>query len=126
MDKAEHINQILKPYHVEVHFTKESAKDFSDYDKDLQEKILALIIKRGISGPLIKPDGIGEPLKKELRGFTKIKPKRMALRIVYRPVLKENIIRMEIIAIGPRDKEKVYQLAAARLQSFFEQMNKDK
>jgi hypothetical protein len=27
---------------------------------------------------------------------------------------------------GPRDKEKVYQLAAARLQSFFEQMNKDK
>jgi mRNA interferase RelE/StbE len=87
-----------------------------------QEKIIALIIKRGMRGPLIKPQGIGEPLRDELKGYTKIKPKNMVLRIVYRPVVNDEMIRMEIIAIGPRDKEKVYRLAARRLQSFEQQM----
>jgi mRNA interferase RelE/StbE len=116
------INELLKPYRVEVHFTKESLNDLSSYDKNQQEKITALIIKRGMKGPLIKPQGIGEPLRDELKGYTKIKPKNMALRIVYRPVVNDEMIRMEIIAIGPRDKEKVYRLAAKRLQSFEQQM----
>jgi mRNA interferase RelE/StbE len=116
------INELLKPYRVEVHFTKESLNDLSSYDKNQQEKIIALIIKRGMKGPLIKPQGIGEPLRDELKGYTKIKPKNMALRIVYRPVVNDEMIRMEIIAIGPRDKEKVYRLAAKRLQSFEQQM----
>lgn len=120
MEKIDQINRLLKLYHVEVHFTKESFDDLSSYDKNQQEKIIALIMKRGITGPLIKPRGIGEPLRDELRGFTKIKPKNMALRIVYRPVVKDDIICMEIIAIGPRDKNKVYRLAAKRLQSFDE------
>jgi mRNA interferase RelE/StbE len=119
---AQQINELLKPYQVEVHFTKESLNDLSSYDKNQQEKIIALIIKRGMRGPLIKPQGIGEPLRDELKGYTKIKPKNMALRIVYRPVVNDEMIRMEIIAIGPRDKEKVYRLAARRLQSFDQQM----
>ncbi|TCW38994.1 mRNA interferase RelE/StbE [Laceyella sacchari] len=119
---AQQINELLKPYRVEVHFTKESLNDLSSYDKNRQEKIIALIIKRGMRGPLIKPQGIGEPLRDELKGYTKIKPKNMALRIVYRPVVNDEMIRMEIIAIGPRDKEKVYRLAARRLQSFEQQM----
>jgi mRNA interferase RelE/StbE len=45
----------------------------------------------------------------------------MSLRIIYRPV-KNEVIRMEIIAIGPRDKEEVYELAAERVRSFKEQM----
>jgi mRNA interferase RelE/StbE len=75
-------------------------------------------------GPLIKPQGIGEPLRDGLKGYTKIKPKDMALRIVYRPVVNDEMIRMEIIAIGPRDKAKVYRLAARRLQSFEQQMDR--
>ncbi|MGX9708471.1 type II toxin-antitoxin system RelE family toxin [Laceyella tengchongensis] len=118
---AQQINELLKPYQVEVHFTKESLNDLSSYDKNQQEKIIALIIKRGMRGPLIKPQGIGEPLRDELKGYTKIKPKNMALRIVYRPVVNDEMICMEIIAIGPRDKEKVYRLAARRLQSFDQQ-----
>ncbi|AUS09950.1 hypothetical protein C1X05_14695 [Laceyella sacchari] len=118
---AQQINELLKPYQVEVHFTKESLNDLSSYDKNQQEKIIALIIKRGMRGPLIKPQGIGEPLRDELKGYTKIKPKNMALRIVYRPVVNDEMIRMEIIAIGPRDKEKVYRLAARRLQFFDQQ-----
>lgn len=112
------INKLLEPYHVEVYFTKEALDDLSSYDKNQQEKIIALIIKRGMTGPLIKPRIIGEPLRDELKGLTKIQPKNMALRIVYRPVVHGEIIRMEIIAIGPRDKNKVYRLAAKRLQSF--------
>jgi len=113
------INKLLQPYHVEVHFSKESLDDLSSYDKNQQEKIIALIIKRAMTGPL---QGIGEPLRDELRGLAKIKPKNMALRIVYRPVVKDEIIRMEIIAIGPRDKKKVYRLAAKRLLSMNDQM----
>jgi mRNA interferase RelE/StbE len=116
------INEILKPFHVEVYFTKESLSDLNSYDKNEQEKIIAMIIKRGMRGPLIKPRGIGEPLRNELKGFTKIKG--MTLRIVYRPVESNGVIRMEIIAIGPRDREKVYRLAAKRLQSFDQQMDR--
>ncbi|TCS95461.1 type II toxin-antitoxin system RelE family toxin [Hazenella coriacea] len=118
MEKIDQINELLEPFNVIVYFSKESFDDLSSYDKNQQEKIIALIIRRGMTGPLIKPQGIGEPLRDELKGFTKIKPKNMALRIVYRPVIHDKIIRMEIIAIGPRDKEKVYRLAAKRLQSF--------
>ncbi len=55
--------------------------------------------------------------------FTKIKPKALALRIVYRPIqLPKGIVRMEIIAIGPRDKSKVYELATRRVLDFQEEM----
>jgi mRNA interferase RelE/StbE len=124
MNPIDEANELLKPYQVEVHFAKEAIKDFDNYDQKQRQKMMALIIKRAMSGPLIKPDGIGEPLHKELKGFSKIKPKQMGLRIIYRPI-QNGIIRMIIIAIGPRDKDKVYRSAVARLQSFFEQMNRD-
>lgn len=122
MGKIDQINELLKPFNVSIYFCKESLDDLNSYDKHQQEKIIALIIRRAMTGSLIRPRGIGEPLRDELKGFTKIKPKNMALRIVYRPVMHDNVIRMEIIAIGPRDKEKVYRLAARRLQSFDQQM----
>lgn len=68
----EQINELLNPCHVEVAFTKESLDDLSSYDKHQQERIIALIIRRGrITGPLLKPHGIGEPLRDKLRGLTK-------------------------------------------------------
>ncbi|GAX88920.1 hypothetical protein [Effusibacillus lacus] len=78
-------------------------------------------------GPLIKPEGYGEPLIGPLFGFMKIKPKAMSLRIVYRPVNPQTAdekIRMEIIAIGPKNREEVYDLAAARLAEFKIEMEK--
>lgn len=123
MSVSDQINEMLMPYNVQVYFTKESSSDFKSYTKDVQERIAAFIIKRGMKGPLLKPNGVGQSLRNELKGFTKIKPKHLGLRIIYRPVLQDKMIRMEIIAIGPRDKEKVYQLAAKRLVSFYQQMN---
>ncbi|HEU4964071.1 MAG TPA: hypothetical protein VFV52_09520 [Bacilli bacterium] len=53
----------------------------------------------------------------DLVGFGKIKPKKLGLRIIYRPV-HAHLIRMEVIAIGPRDREQVYALAAKRVTEF--------
>ncbi|MGA8943761.1 MAG: hypothetical protein WB502_13770, partial [Thermoactinomyces sp.] len=66
----EQINKLLNRYQVEVTFTKEALADLNSYDKHQQEKIIALIIRRGITGPLLKPHGIGEPLRDKLKRFT--------------------------------------------------------
>jgi mRNA interferase RelE/StbE len=61
-----------------------------------------------------------------LIGFTKNKPKAMSLRIVYRPVESQKLggeIRMEVIAIGPKDREEVYDMAAVRVAQFKVEMS---
>ncbi len=120
---VDRLNVVLGPLNVEVFFGKKALDDLSKYSKDQQEKILALIISRAKKGPLIKPDGIGEALHGNLHGFTKIKPKAMALRIIYRPEVNGTVI-MGIIAIGPRDREKVYTLAGERLVAFNREFRK--
>lgn len=123
MNYEQFLNQQLKPYNVKVKFGQNALRDLKDYDKRTQEIILTLLLKRGKSGPLIKPEGIGEPLHGNLKGFTKIKYKNLNLRIVYRP-LKDGVILMAVIAVGPRDREKVYNLAVKRLTGFQHEMQK--
>jgi mRNA interferase RelE/StbE len=123
MDFEQFVNQALATYKVNVLFSQNSLEDLKSYPKEQQKKILSLIIQRGKSGPLIKPDGLGEPLRGELNSFTKIKPKALGLRIIYRP-MKNGWVRMEIIAIGPRDKKKVYRMAAERMAEFRMEMAK--
>lgn len=118
----ETLNAILGSFHVEIRFSKKAVEDLTGYNKEQQEKILALILARAKKGPLIKPNGIGEPLHGEFHGLTKIKPKRLGLRVIYRP-LQESKIIMEIIAIGPREHDKVYILAAKRLKGFHLEMS---
>lgn len=123
MNVEQVINNLLISFNVVVRFGQRALEDFSDYNKDFQEKIVALIIKRGQTGPLIIPDGIGKPLKGELQGFTKIKPKNLKIRIIYRPLKNGNIL-MEIIAIGPRDRKMVYKIATDRVASFKREMSR--
>ncbi|MGG1073119.1 hypothetical protein ABE178_25370 [Priestia megaterium] len=119
------INTVLVEYNVAVKFCRKAVDDLLGYDRNQQSKIVALIIKRGKSGPLFKPRGLGEPLRnksgQELKGFTKIKPKKMNMRIIYSPMENGKIL-MGIIAIGPRDKEKVYKEAAKRVPQFEREM----
>lgn len=122
MTTEERLNALLGPYNCIVKFGKSAESDFKGYNKEQQEKILALIIRRGKNGPLIKPNGLGEPLLGELYGFAKIKPKKMGIRIVYRPIEQSKYVRMEIIAIGPRDRDKVYDIAVRRVIQFKEEM----
>ncbi|GGP08097.1 hypothetical protein [Oceanobacillus neutriphilus] len=49
------------------------------------------------------------------------KSKAISLRIIYRPIKKNNLIEMQII-VGPRDKNKVYHNAQERMETFFEEM----
>jgi len=124
MTVEELLNRYPAEFRVEVKFSKKASEDLASYDKNIQEKIIALILKRGQTGPLIKPKGIGIPLEKELYSFTKIKPRSLNLRIIYRPVELSGVVRMEIVAIGPRDKEKVYKMTVARLMEFKKEMDK--
>lgn len=116
------LKQLLAETNVEVYFGSDAVQDLKGYRKEIK-LILALIVKQAKKGPLIKPNGAGEPLSGELVGFTKIKPKALSLRVVYRPTEMANgTIRMEIIAIGPKNREEVYELAARRVISFHDEM----
>lgn len=115
------LKELLGPLRVEVVLGEQAVHDLKGYRKQIHT-ILALIVAQAKKGPLIKPNGYGEPLLGPLWGFTKIKPKALSLRIVYRPVTLDDTIRMEIIAIGPRDKDQVYEMAVKRLVDFRKEM----
>lgn len=108
----------MNKYNVELKFAPEVVKDIKAINKGHRTAVLALIIKRAKQGPLFIPDGVAETLHGNLHGFAKIKSNSLKISIIYRPI-KNEIVRMEIIAIGPKDKEKAYELAANRLKKFF-------
>lgn len=112
---------ILEKYNVELRFVEDVKQDIKAINKGHRQTILLEILRRAKQGPLFKPDGVAESLHGDLHGFAKIKSKLLNIRIIYRPV-EGQPIRMEIIAIGPRDKEKAYRMAAERLQKFFMEM----
>src|SRR5690625_1189827 len=101
---------IIEKYGVELQFTEEVKKDLKAVNKGKRQSILLEILRRAKTGPLFKPEGIAESLLGSLNGFAKIKSKSLNIRIVYRPV-DDVPIRMEVIAIDPRDKMKAYKLA---------------
>lgn len=123
MRTEQQLNRQLDALGVEIVFSRQAAQDFKSYKPNLQTQIAAHIVKRAKNGPLFKPVGIAESLSKELKGFAKIKPRSLALGIVYRPVKSGNKVRMEIIAIGPRNRDRVYKLAAKRLATFLDEMD---
>ena len=116
------ISAMLKDYKVEVKFSVRALKDLKEYDQNISEQVIAVIVKRASAGPLIRPKGVSKPLGKELNGFSSIKLKSLNLRVVYRPVEADDVVLMEIIAIGPRDKDAVYRKAVHRLHGFLEEM----
>lgn len=63
-----------------------------------------------------RADEIGAPLARELAGCKKLKWRNAGLRMVFRIVDETTVEIVEIIAIGQRDKEKVYKIAERRLE----------
>lgn len=118
MMKIKNLNELssflVERYHVELAFIPEVVKDIKAINKGNRTYVLALIIQRAKQGPLFVPNGEAKSLDGNLSGFSKIKSNSLNTRVIYRPV-PNNPIRMDIIAIGPRDKKKVYKLAAERL-----------
>lgn len=112
---------VLEQYNVELRFVEDVIGDIKAINKGHRQTVLLEILRRAKQGPLFKPDGVAESLHGNLHGFAKIKSKSLNIRIVYRPV-DGPTVRMEVIAIGPRDKEKAYKMATERLETFFQQM----
>ena len=63
-----------------------------------------------------RADEIGKTLQGELRGCKELIYRDHGIRIVFR-VVNDEVEIVEIIAIGPRDKGKVFASAALRLRN---------
>ncbi|MFC5775513.1 hypothetical protein [Ectobacillus antri] len=128
MDEIEKLNAELMKCNTQVFFSHNSLRDYKRYPNGSRKVILALILKQAMKGAMFQPKGNGKQLNPPLHQFAKIKPRAMSMRIVYRPVEKvingQKIVEMQLIAIGPKDREEVYNLALKRLDKFFEEIRK--
>lgn len=115
----EKLQQILGLYDTVVYFSDLAMRDFKSFSIGKRNQILMLILKQAQKGADLKPNGNGNQLRPPLHQFAKIKSKSLSLRIIYRPVRNVNIVEIQVLVIGPRDKNKVYELADKRLESFF-------
>ncbi len=64
------LKPLLTELKVEVALGSDAIDDLKSYHKQITQ-ILALIVAQAKKGPLIKPDGYGEPLLGPLYGFYK-------------------------------------------------------
>ncbi|ECO1678064.1 hypothetical protein [Peribacillus frigoritolerans] len=121
------INERLAVNNTTVFFAHHAAGDFKSFSQGKKKQVIALIIKQSQKGALLRPDGNGIRLRGKLKEFGKIKNKAINIRIIYRPVeLNDGKIEMQIIAIGPRDREEVYDKAKDRLIAFFDELERNK
>jgi len=116
-DKIAKLNQLLlEKYQTQVMFTASAMQDYKSFSVGKRQDILKLIIKQAEKGALLKPDGNANRCEGVLHECAKIKSKSLNLRVIYKPVkLDTGIVRMDIIAIGPRDGLQVYKMAIQRL-----------
>ncbi len=99
-----------------VEYTRDAARDLQNLDRSQQMVVVKAIDK--VSGnPL--PDtegGYGKPLGNhvtgKLSGYLKIKLRRHGLRVVYRLVREDAV--MKILVISVRDDDTVYKLTQQR------------
>ena len=93
----------------QLEWTQYSKEDYEQLDgsqKIFVNKALDRIKLRGMEA--------GQSLHGNLAQCNKLKNKKMGLRIIFREV-EGTIQVIQIVAIGKRDKEKIYQMAEERL-----------
>ena len=115
MDSIDQLNHFLMALKVQVKLFRGAEQDFKAFNKNQKVTILALILKQIEKNPLLRPDGNGIPLHGSLHGFAKIKSKSTSLRIIYKPSMTNEYLELQIIAIGPRERDEVYLKAIQRL-----------
>ena len=103
-----------------VEYTKKAEEDFIKLDGSLK-KLAAKAIKKVQTNPLpINEGGYGKPLGNKsgtnLTGLLKIKLKSSGIRVVYKLIRDNNIMR--IIVIGIREDDEVYKIATERLKDY--------
>lgn len=91
------------------------------YDKDAEKEYLSLdglvkaMIDKGIARLALWADEIGKPLGGLLTGCRELKFCADGIRVVYR-IHGSRVEVVQIVAIGARDKGRVFDVAAKRLE----------
>lgn len=103
----------------ELRYLPEAEKDLLKLDKSQSIQVLKAI-KKVQQNPLpVTEGGYGKPLgnhiSTSLSGLLKIKLRALGIRVVYRLIRTETV--MQIIVIGIRADEEVYELAQKRVES---------
>lgn len=101
-----------------IEYLREAAEDLKKLDHSQQLQVLKAIDKVS-KNPLPQSEGgFGKPLgnknNSRLSGLLKIKLKKAGLRIVYRLVLEDGV--MKIIVISARAEDEVYVNAYKRIR----------
>lgn len=73
------------------------------------------MVNKGLARLRVRADEIGKPLSGALRECRELKFRADGIRVIYR-ILGGTIQIVEIVAIGGRDKGKVFQVAEMRLK----------
>lgn len=66
----------------------------------------------------MRADEVVKPLHGELAGCRELKYREAGIRVVYR-IVGEKVEIVEVVAIGARDKGRVFAVASRRLDSEF-------
>ena len=74
------------------------------------------MVDKGIARLALRADEIGKPLAGLLAGCRELKFRTDGIRVVYR-IRDGHVEVVQIIAIGARDKGRVFDLAARRMDS---------
>lgn len=102
----------------EIEYIPAALEDLQFLDHSQQLQVLKAI-KKVSSNPLPNLEGdLGKPLGSHsganLTGYLKIKLLKLGLRVVYRVVRENNVMRIVVISV--RDDETIYKLASDRIK----------
>lgn len=97
-----------------VEYTKRADADLNELDHSQKIQVLKAIQKVSNNPLPTTQGGYGKPLGNNLTGFLKIKLKKLGIRVCYRIVVENEIMRVVIISI--RADEQVYKLLQERIK----------
>lgn len=102
-----------------IEYIEEAQHDFDKLDHSQQIKVLKAIQKVAQNPLPTNKGGYGKPLghkpSSNLTGMLKIKLVKEGLRVVYKNIINDNVMR--IIVISVRNDEIAYKLAESRINA---------
>ena len=101
-----------------IEYIKAAADDLKNLDHSQQIQVIKAIKKVSANPLPVNKGGYGKPLGSHLSGnltgYLKIKLLKLGLRVVYRLVEDQEIMRIIIISV--REEEKVYKMIQNRIK----------
>lgn len=100
-----------------IDYTEEASNDLNSLDNSQKAQVLKVLDRVALNPLPSSEGGYGKPLgnkgNKNLTGYMKIKLLRLGIRVVYKIVKEQGVMR--IIVISVREDETVYQIALDRI-----------